>query len=77
MSRYLTKGRLLNVTGKLKQDRWEKDNQKYSKIQIIVSDINLLPTTKKDNDSAPSQNTTYVQNPASEPEQEEIPFDIV
>ena len=75
MSRFLTKGRLISVTGRLKQDRWEKDGQKQSRIQIIVSELSLLPTTqKKDNPTElePAETSTQTEQP-----QEEIPFDIV
>lgn len=39
---YLTKGKQIAVQGSLKQDRWEKDGQKFSKIRIIATSIELL-----------------------------------
>ncbi|HBD69152.1 MAG TPA: single-stranded DNA-binding protein [Treponema sp.] len=39
---YLTKGKQIAVQGALKQDRWEKDGQKFSKVQIVASNIQLL-----------------------------------
>lgn len=39
---YLTKGKQIAVEGYLKQDRWEKDGQKFSKVQIVASNIQLL-----------------------------------
>lgn len=39
---YLTKGKTVAVDGKLVQDRWEKDGQKFSKIYIKADYIQLL-----------------------------------
>ncbi|MCQ2592697.1 MAG: single-stranded DNA-binding protein [Treponema sp.] len=39
---YLTKGKQICVEGYLKQDRWEKDGQKFSKIVIVASNVQLL-----------------------------------
>ena len=39
---YLTKGKQVAVEGHLKQDRWEKDGQKFSKVSIVVENIQLL-----------------------------------
>ena len=42
LSQYLTKGQQVGISGALKQDRWEKDGVKRSKVGIIVDDIQLL-----------------------------------
>lgn len=42
LKQYLLKGKQVAVQGSLKQDRWEKDGQKFSKIRIIANDIQLL-----------------------------------
>jgi single-strand DNA-binding protein len=39
---YLVKGKGIAVVGQLKQDRWEKDGQKKSKIYVIADSIKLL-----------------------------------
>ena len=39
---YLTKGKMILVAGHLKQDRWEKDGQKFSKVSIVVENVQLL-----------------------------------
>lgn len=39
---YLTKGKQIAVQGALKQDRWEKDGQKFSRIRIMATNIELL-----------------------------------
>lgn len=39
---YLTKGKMILISGHLKQDRWEKDGQKFSRIKIEVEEVQLL-----------------------------------
>jgi single-strand DNA-binding protein len=39
---YLTKGTQIAVQGSLRQDRWEKDGQKFSKVAIVADSIELL-----------------------------------
>ena len=39
---YLTKGKMILISGRLKQDRWEKDGQKFSRIKIEVKEVQLL-----------------------------------
>lgn len=39
---YLSKGKQVGLEGHLKQDRWEKDGQKFSKISIIADNVQLL-----------------------------------
>ena len=42
VKQYLTKGKQVAVQGSLKQDRWEKDGQKFSKIRIVANSVELL-----------------------------------
>lgn len=39
---YLSKGKQIGLEGHLKQDRWEKDGQKFSKISVIADNVQLL-----------------------------------
>lgn len=39
---YLTKGKQICVEGHLKQDRWEKDGQKQSRVSVIADSVQLL-----------------------------------
>ncbi len=39
---YLTKGKQICVEGYLKQDRWEKDGQKMSKVSVVANNVQLL-----------------------------------
>ena len=42
LEKYLVKGKSIAVDGYLKQDRWEKDGQKQSKIYIVAETLKLL-----------------------------------
>lgn len=50
---YLLKGKQIAVEGHLKQDRWEKDGQKYSKVVIIADSVQLLGGNENGQQSAP------------------------
>jgi single-strand DNA-binding protein len=39
---YLSKGSPLLVEGRLKQDRWEKDGQKHSKLKVTCDRMQML-----------------------------------
>ncbi len=42
LKQYLTKGKQIAVQGALKQDRWEKDGQKFNKVRIMANSVELL-----------------------------------
>lgn len=42
LNQYLQKGKQIAVAGELKQDRWEKDGQKRSRVYILSNNIQLL-----------------------------------
>lgn len=39
---YLLKGKKIAVEGSLRQDRWEKDGKKFSKVRIVANSVELL-----------------------------------
>jgi single-strand DNA-binding protein len=43
---YLRKGSLIGITGSLKQDRFEKDGQKRSKVTILIEQLEFLESKK-------------------------------
>ena len=49
---YLTKGKQIAIDGYLKQDRWEKDGQKMSKVTVVANNVQLLGGK---GDAAPGQ----------------------
>ena len=42
LNQYLVKGKQIAVQGRIKQERWEKDGQKFSKIVINADSVQLL-----------------------------------
>ena len=56
---YLTKGKQICVEAHLKQDRWEKDGQKQSRVSIVADNVQLLGG-KSDSDNSAST-SSYAQ----------------
>lgn len=48
---FLLKGKMVGIDGYLKQDRWEKDGQKFSKVTINANDVQLLSPKDKNQGS--------------------------
>lgn len=48
LNQYLLKGTRLAVTGELRQERWDQDGIKRSKVLIHASDIQLLGDKKQE-----------------------------
>jgi single-strand DNA-binding protein len=42
LNQYLTKGKLVHVSGKMLVDRWEQDGQNREKLKITADTLNLL-----------------------------------
>lgn len=72
---YLTKGKQIAVDGYLRQDRWEKDGQKQSRVGIVANNVQLLGgradggqqqssgyTPRFGQGAAPQQNGGYVSD---------------
>src|SRR5690554_6953254 len=55
LDQYHTKGKQVGIAGRLKQNRWEKDGQNYSKVVVIVNQIDLL--------GGPERQDGYQQGP--------------
>ncbi len=49
---YLTKGKQIAIDGYLKQDRWEKDGQSFSKVTIVANNVQLLGGRSDGNQNA-------------------------
>ena len=72
---YLLKGKQVAVNGELRQERWEKDGNKFSRIKIIASHVELLGSNE------PRQaGNTYSEPKTSQPQrqsevfEDDIPF---
>lgn len=56
LNKYLAKGTRVGVDGKLKQERWESDGGKRSRVKIMIDEIELLggkPGTSGESASGP------------------------
>lgn len=68
VEKFVKKGSLISVVGRLKQDTWEKDGQKRSSISVISEKLNFVNSGKKksadstsdesDEDAAPAPRQT-------------------
>jgi len=63
---YLTKGQQVAVEGQLRQDRWEQDGQKRSKVVVDASNIQLLGgrAEQSRSNAAPERNNAPSSRPA-------------
>ena len=68
LNKYLVKGTQVAAQGELRQDRWEKDGQKMSKIQVFVNNLQLLGGKREGQPEAPQQ-----EAPSRKPEKEFAP----
>ena len=57
---YLTKGKQIVVDGYLKQDRWEKDGQKFSKVTVVANNVQLIGG-RGDGTSQPASGAPHFQ----------------
>lgn len=70
--KYLNKGVKVVVEGYLKQDRWEKDGVKNSRVSVVVNNIYLHGNNKKSDNSL--TNNENNSNVSDEGFSEDIPF---
>lgn len=54
---YLTKGKMILIAGHLKQDRWKKDGQNFSRIKIEVEEVQLLGGNSSENPNSSNGGT--------------------
>jgi len=73
VTQYLTKGQQIAVSGELRQDRWEKDGQKHSRVVIVADSVQLLGGKRQDGNKAAPRAESEPLHP--EPfEDDPIPF---
>ena len=82
---YLSKGSSVLIEGRLKQDRWEQDGQKRTKVKIVGERMQMLgskgggggsaPRPHNSNSNQQPQTQTQTAAPAqSAPPDDEVPF---
>lgn len=76
LNQYLTKGKQIGLTGSLRQNRWEKDGQKNSRVEIVVKDVQLLGGKDEQTHERPKQESKGSGFPGPEgyDDTEDIPF---
>ena len=57
---YLTKGKQIAVDGYLKQDRWQKDGQNFSRVTIVANNVQLIGG-RGDGPSQPASGAPHFQ----------------
>lgn len=78
LNKYLTKGRQIAIQGELRQDRWETNGEKRSKVEVHAINVQLLggndrnsgPTAGGD----PSVNLEIPPGPQVNDFEEDVPF---
>ncbi len=58
---YTFKGAAILVEGRLRQERWEKDGQKFSKIKLIAEQIQLL-SSRQGNGQQDNQSEQFTED---------------
>lgn len=73
---YLVKGQQISVQGTLKQERWESNGQKASKVVINADNVQLLGGKKEGgtNGNASATKSAPVEVPPQEDFPEDVPF---
>ena len=46
--KFVTKGQRILICGRLRQEKWEKDDRKYSVVKIIVEEFNFVEGKKSE-----------------------------
>ena len=67
LKQYLVKGQQIAVDGVLKQERWQKDGQNFSRVTINAISVQLLGG-KNNNQQQPTNTNQY--QPAQQPQQQ-------
>jgi single-strand DNA-binding protein len=67
LNQYLQKGIKIAVLGSLKQDRWESDGQKRSRVVIMANNIQLLGGKKQESNQGNYQNNNSNGNNNNKP----------
>ncbi len=78
LAQYLVKGKQIGIQGELRQDRWEQAGQPRSRVEIFVTNIQLLGGRVPDQGSgiSPRQTEEYTTQeiPTADDFDDDIPF---
>ena len=86
LKQYLLKGKQIAVDGYLRQDRWQKDGQNFSKVVVVANSVQLLGGKSEGGQAsggaprfqpkAPSEKTGQYGGAAASPADDGFPEDI-
>lgn len=62
LNQYLIKGKEVAIQGELRQQRWDQDGQKRSKIEIVANNIQLLSGASENVNKEASQKVENMTN---------------
>lgn len=74
LGQYVKKGDYLVVNGELRQDSWEKDGKKHSKLYLSVNDFDLPPKSNYDDENTVEEKTDVDTVAAEAKSGSDIPF---
>ena len=75
INQYLTKGAAVCVDGELRQERWERDGQNRSKVEIIANNVRVFNSRGNGNGNAPLNAEAYqYDDPLPDNFTDDIPF---
>lgn len=76
IAKFFSKGQKIALTGQLKQDRWEKDGEKRSKVGIRVDSFDFCGDKKQGGDTQHAPSGDRPQSPKGDPDldSEEVPM---
>lgn len=58
VSRYLSKGSKVAVEGRLRWRQWERDDEKRSKLEVVVDEIELMSAKREETSGQPVRETS-------------------
>lgn len=74
LSRFISKGNKVSIEGRLRWNQWERDGQKRTKVEVVVSEIELMNARhNEENSYSPDPVTTEAPATTSIYDQD-IPF---
>ena len=73
LAQYRVKGKQIGIQGELKQDRWEQAGQPRSRVEIFVTDIQLLGGRSSGQGQGPGQGSVISPRQTEEHPAQEIP----
>ena len=75
LKQYLTKGQQIAVDGALKQDRWQKDEQNFSRVSITANSVQLLGG-KSDGEQTHTASAVKPAHNTNQPDDGGFPEDV-